>query len=74
MRRNATTDKNPNRDAAKAWKSLKSKFKPDSLTVATNHKKEFMELKMDSINMDPEEYIDKLESKRILIKGLVKGK
>ena len=71
---NAVTDDNPEGDAGKAWTSLRNKYEPNSMSVAANYEKEFMELELTLLDTEPEEYIDALEAKRMVIKRISEKK
>lgn len=71
---NAKTTDLPNGDAARAWESLVKKYEPDNLTIATNFEKEFLDMFMESVTIDPEDYVEGLLTKRMLIKRSSNGK
>ena len=55
------SEKHPDGDAAKAWKSLTAKFEPDTGTTKVELKREFAESKMGDKSDDPDAWITELE-------------
>ena len=63
---NATSADHPDGDARLAWESLKKKYEPDSIGLATNLEKEFTDTIIKSVDVDPEDYIEELITKKEL--------
>jgi hypothetical protein len=66
----ATTVALPSGDAALAWKNLCSKYEPKTQMSMVALKKELAQCRLESVDTDPDEWINVLEHYRMRIRGI----
>ena len=68
--KNGKTSKYPEGNCKLAWDRLIAKYAPKSLPSLLKYKKEFENSKLESTEMDPEDWISKLEGLRTEIESI----